>query len=78
MDGAFLFSNNLTKAPIFFKEVKMKRGKLLFKCWGIVLACSLIFLMISACEEKKEEAKVAAPEKKAEVTPAAKEVIQLP
>jgi len=51
----------------------MKGSKLLIKCLGIGTAFLLIFFMISGCGEKKEEAKVAEPEKKAETAPAAKE-----
>jgi peptide/nickel transport system substrate-binding protein len=51
----------------------MRRDKLFFKFWLVGLACLLIFFTISGCGEKKEEAKVVEPEKKAEVAPVAKE-----
>jgi peptide/nickel transport system substrate-binding protein len=51
----------------------MRRGKTLFKFWLVGVACLLIFFTISGCGEKKEEAKVAEPEEKAEAVPVAKE-----
>ena len=49
----------------------MRRNKLIFKWLLVGLASALIIFAISGCgEEKKEVAKVAAPEKKAEAEPA--------
>jgi len=46
----------------------MEKGKFLFKFWLAGLATALIIFGITSCGEKKEETKVAAPEKKAEET----------
>ncbi len=48
----------------------MRRGKSLIKFWLVGVACLLIIFSISGCGEKKEVAKVAEPEKKAEAEPA--------
>jgi ABC-type transport system substrate-binding protein len=49
----------------------MRRNKFIFKCLLVGLSFALIIFAVSGCgEEKKEVAKVAAPEKKAEPEPA--------
>jgi len=44
----------------------MEKGKLVFKFWLAGIAIALVIFGITSCGEKKEEAKVAAPEKKVE------------